>query len=142
MVGQGHIDVIDEAPGIFWSPSADGLTRVGGVRRADNAFAVEASPASRGEAIVIALTGQGTDLDAAIADGQAPDGLIRTNELPKVYISNFEAEVSFSGLMPLFPGVWQLNAVVPNEPGITGPVTLIVVYNDIPSNEVIFWVAE
>jgi len=141
IIGQGSIDIIAKSPGIFWSPSVDGLASIGGVRRnEDQAYAVEGSPASRGGSITIALTGQGTELTAAIADGQAPTSLIETVEKPKVFISNIEATVDFSGLFPLFPGLWQINARVPDNLGVTGPVPVIVSFGGLASNEVIIWV--
>ncbi len=139
VVGQGRFDVFAEAPGIFFG-IVDGLN-AGGVRRArDNAYALSATPAQRGGVITIALTGAGTGLSRSIPDGQAPTELVETVEKPEVYISVDRAEVLFSGLMPLFPGLWQINARVPDKPYIAGPVPLFVRYRGMTSNPVIFWV--
>jgi len=141
LIAQGAIDVIAEAPGVFFRLLDDG-TPAGGVRNQNADFALETTPARRGEAIVIALTGQGTDLSAPVEDGQAPAGLITTNQQPKVFISGVEAQVEFSGLMPLFPAVWQINARVPDRPFISGPAPLFVTFGGVASNAVVFWVGE
>jgi len=141
IIGEGNVDVIEKSPGIFWAWSSDQTTKIGGVRRAeDYEYTFEATPASRGGYIIIALTGQGNELTAAIADGQAPTSLIETVQTPRVFLSNIEATVEFSGLMPLFPGLWQINAVVPDDLALSGPVPLIVTFGGIASNEVVIWV--
>lgn len=140
VAGQGTFHVISEAPGIFFSPI--GGIHVGGVRNHRNQYATAESPAERGQVITIALTGAGTALTKTIPDGQAPDELIYTTETPEVYVSVDKAEVIFSGLMPLFPGLWQINARVPNKPYISGPVPLFVRYRGMTSNAVVFWVAQ
>lgn len=139
VVGQGKFDVISEAPGIFYGIVDE--FNAGGVRNQRNEFALANTPARRGEVITIALTGAGTALTKSIPDGQAPTELIETTERPEVYVSVDQAEVLFSGLMPLFPGLWQINARVPDKPYISGPVPLFVRYRGVTSNAVVFWVA-
>jgi uncharacterized protein (TIGR03437 family) len=143
-VGSGSIDISAVAPGIFFNNQVVPGENAGGVRRAEDAeFALPATPASRGGTIVIALTGQGATVDNPVADGSAPDGAGSTTTIePEVYISSLKAQVTFSGLMPLFPGVWQINAVVPNENFVRGMVPLVVTYNGRASDSVVFWVAE
>jgi uncharacterized protein (TIGR03437 family) len=58
-----------------------------------------------------------------------------------VFISVDEAEVTFSGLSPQFPGLWQVNAAVPDRPYISGQVPVVVTIDGVPSNQVSFWVA-
>jgi uncharacterized protein (TIGR03437 family) len=144
VVGSGNIDISAVAPGTFFNNTAIPGEDAGGVRRAaDSEFALPQTPATRGGAIIIALTGQGSMVDNLPADGTAPEGAGSTTQMtPQVYISGVQAEVSFSGLMPFFPGVWQINAVVPNESFISGRVPLVVTYNGRASNSVVFWVAE
>jgi uncharacterized protein (TIGR03437 family) len=140
VAGQGTFHVIGEAPGVFFSV-IDGL-HVGGVRNQRGDFAIAATPARRGEVIVIALTGAGTGLTKVVPDGQAATELIETTDKPEVFISVDKGEVIFSGLMPLFPGLWQINVTVPNKPYISGPVPLFVRHRGITSNAVVFWVQE
>jgi uncharacterized protein (TIGR03437 family) len=92
---------------------------------------------------MIALTGQGNNVDNPVTDGNAPTGAESpTTVAPRVFVAGVEAQVLFSGLFPLFPGLWQVNAMVPDEAYITGAVPLVVTFNNVPSNTVFFWVAE
>jgi uncharacterized protein (TIGR03437 family) len=59
-----------------------------------------------------------------------------------VFVSVDEAVVQFSGMSPQFPGIWQINAIVPNREYISGQVPLAVMIDGVPSNQVSFWVAE
>jgi uncharacterized protein (TIGR03437 family) len=77
-----------------------------------------------------------------VPDGDVPSGLVRTQETPEVFISVDKAEVIFSGLSPQFPGLWQINARVPDKPYIRGQVPVYVTINGVSSNVVSFWVAE
>ena len=143
VVGQGNIDVVDAFPGIFYSP-INGID-VGGIRRAtDSAYALSGTPAHRGGYIVIALTGQGPNVNQPVADGQAPAGPESTTQVtPRVFIAGVETEApSYSGLMPVYPGLWQINVRIPDKPFIKGMVPLFVTYGDLASNTVAFWVEE
>ncbi|HET8548653.1 MAG TPA: hypothetical protein VFL57_11640 [Bryobacteraceae bacterium] len=72
-----------------------------------------AHAAQPGDYIAILGTGLGA-VSPAIADGRsATDGLRTTLITPRVLISGVSAEVTFSGLSPQFPGVNQINAIVP-----------------------------
>jgi uncharacterized protein (TIGR03437 family) len=86
-------------------------------------------------------TGQGP-LSSTPEDGAAPAGLTTSTIVPKVYVSVAEARVEFSGLSPVFPGVWQMNIRLPDFPYLAGQVPLVVLMNGIESNKVSFWVAE
>ena len=70
-IGQGTLDVLPSSPGIFFGRTAEGLD-IGGVLNQSNQYAVQATPARRGEVIQIFLTGQGTGLTAAVPDGNVP----------------------------------------------------------------------
>lgn len=137
VLGQGSFHVLAEAPGIFFA-TIDGL-HVGGVRNQRGAFALADAPARRGEVITVALTGAGTALNKTVPDGQAPSDLVETAEKPEVYIGVDPGEVLFSGLMPLFPGLWQINVRIPDKSYLKGPVPLFVRYRGMSSNAVIFW---
>jgi uncharacterized protein (TIGR03437 family) len=58
----------------------------------------------------------------------------------EVRISVEEAVVQFAGAHPQFPGICQINAVVPDRAFITGQVPLYVKVGGVPSNLVSFWV--
>ena len=55
---------------------------------------------------------------------------------PTVTMGGAVAQVQFSGLAPGLAGVYQVNAVVPDEAPSGDAVPLIVTMNDVPSNTV------
>ena len=143
LAGEGSMDVVPSSPGIFFGRSAEGID-IGGVLNQANVFAVQGTPAKRGEVVQIYLTGQGTGLSAAVPEGNVPPTgtLVRTTTDPEVYVSVDKAQVQFSGVHSQFPGLWQVNVIVPDKPYIRGPVPLRVSMNGVISNLVVFWVAE
>jgi uncharacterized protein (TIGR03437 family) len=71
-------------------------------------------PAKVGDALIIYANGLGP-VDSPINNGAASlDKLRNTVSLPLVLIGGQSAQVLFSGLTPQFPGINQLNIVVPN----------------------------
>jgi len=136
----GTMNVLPVSPGLFFV-LGDPLAQ-GGVLNHDNQYAIEATPAQRGRAIQIFGTGQGP-VDVSIPDGDVPPAgtLARATGVTRVFVSVDEAEVLFSGLSPQFPGLWQINAIVPDKPYITWQVPLIVTIDGVPTNQVSFWVA-
>ena len=74
---------------------------------------VPSAPARVGTTIMVLATGLGV-VDPPGRDGQASlDAQRRTLTAPTVLIGGTQAVVQFSGLSPQFPGVNQLNVVVP-----------------------------
>ncbi len=107
------------SPGIFTFPGGSGG---GAVVNSDGSIAqpegslpgVATRPASRGEVIVVFLTGLGA-VDPPVADGQSSlDALRRTRLEPRVLIGGVPADVIFSGLAPQFVGLYQINAMIPS----------------------------
>lgn len=84
------------------------------------------TPASAGETVVLYCTGLGAVMPE-IPDGAPapPSPLSNTVNPVTVTIGGQNASVSFSGLTPGFPGLYQINAVVPA--GITGDAVPVVV---------------
>jgi uncharacterized protein (TIGR03437 family) len=81
--------------------------------------------ARAGEVLIVYANGLGP-VDNPVPTG-APGGAIlrRTMTVPVVLIGGQQAEVLFSGLTPQFPGINQLNVVVPNvAPGDAVPIQL------------------
>lgn len=138
-IAQGSVDVVAVSPGIFFV-QGDRFAQ-GGILNQSSAYAVQGAPAQRGQVIQIFATGQGP-LDVDFADGAVPSQLARARGTTKVFISVDEADVQFSGQSPQFPGLWQINAIVPNKAYISGQVPLVVTINGVPSNQVSFWVAQ
>ena len=78
---------------------------------------INARPARIGGVIIVYASGLGP-VTPPVQDGAASlDALRPTNTTPVVLIGGLEAQVPFSGLAPQFPGVNQLNIVIPQ--GVT-----------------------
>jgi uncharacterized protein (TIGR03437 family) len=99
------------------------------------------APTRRGDVISIYGTGPGA-LSRQPPDGAAPgaDPVVTTRSTPQVFIGGVQAQVQFSGLNALAPGLWQINATVPNLPFITGRVAVRVFMDGVDSNEVTVFV--
>jgi uncharacterized protein (TIGR03437 family) len=135
----GVIRVISAAPGLF-TKSADTPPK-GAVLNQNSAENTEINRAVRGEVIQIYGTGPGA-FTAPVVDGAAAPGspLTSTRSTPQVFIGGVEAQVQFSGLAPGFPGLWQVNAFVPNLPFLAGRVPVVVFMDGVNSNEVFVFV--
>ncbi len=91
-------------------------------------------PAQVGDTLFLYATGLGP-VTPPVATGAAATGVTNTNTAPTVLVGGVSAKVTFSGLAPLFPGVYQVNFVIPSVPsgssvplqiqmgGITSPNT-------------------
>lgn len=116
-VARGSLTVIPTAPGLF------------GVLNQDGSLNSPSTPARRGQVIQIYATGQGEVKplveDGAAAPSQQP--LAVTPELPSVYLQGRLVPVLFSGLAPGFAGVWQINALIPQDAPADPKVPLVVV---------------
>jgi uncharacterized protein (TIGR03437 family) len=84
------------------------------------------TPATSGETVVLYCTGLGV-VTPAVPEGMAPPSnpLSNTVNPVTVTIGGMNAPVQFSGLTPGFPGLYQVNAVVPD--GVTGNAVSVVV---------------
>lgn len=132
----GTVRVISSAPGLFTKDTQ--APPKGAVRNQDGATEnSSAAPAKRGEIVSIYATGPGT-LNQTVQDGAAPGAtpLITTKSTPQVFIGGVEAQVQFSGLNPDAPGLWQINAFVPNLSFLTGRVAVRIFMDGVDSNEV------
>jgi uncharacterized protein (TIGR03437 family) len=86
------------------------------------------TPANAGETVVIYCTGLGA-VTPAVPEGAPPPSSPLSNTLNPVTVTigGQDAPVSFSGLTPGFPGLYQVNAVVPaGVPGAAVPVVISV----------------
>lgn len=138
-IATGPVDILAAAPGIFYD-LADRNAQ-GGVLTQAGAYAIQAAPATRGQVIQIFGTGEGP-LSTNVDDGAVPTALATTRQETKCFVSVEEATVQFSGASPQFPGLWQVNVVVPNRPHISGRVPLFCTLNGLATNVVTFWVAQ
>ncbi len=130
------------SPAIFMLDfnSAD-RNRQAAVLNQDNTINSTTNCAARGSYIQIFATGQGY-LSNAPPDGSAPTGLVTTPFTPHMNIggqfveeyprSGDEVpqgqEVSFSGLSPQFPGLWQINVYIPKgvAPATQTPIAIFI----------------
>ena len=140
-VASGTMNVFPVSPGIFVN-LAD-AKRQGGILNQSGIYAVQGSPARRGEVIQIFATGQGAVSVNVPAGGVPPSGtLVNATAKTRAWISVDEAEVLFSGLSPQFPGLWQINLRVPDKSYLTGQVPVFVSIDGVSSNVVSFWIAQ
>ncbi|MFN0104486.1 MAG: thrombospondin type 3 repeat-containing protein [Bryobacteraceae bacterium] len=124
------------SPGIFTFRSGTGPAAVihtdGALAQAPGAVpGVTSRPARPGDAIVIFATGLGP-VDIPVPDGSnSMDQLRRTVVTPRVLIGRQPAEVLFSGLAPMFPGVNQVNVIVPGGIDTGGAVPIQIQSGDV-----------
>jgi uncharacterized protein (TIGR03437 family) len=135
----GSIRVITTAPGLFTkdlnTPPKGAVINQDGVTENTSS-----NPAKRGDIISIYATGAGA-LTRQVDDGAASGlPLAKTISTPQVFIGGVETTVQYSGLNPSVPGLWQINAVVPNSSFITGRVAVRVYLDGVDSNEVTIFV--
>lgn len=91
--------------------SADGSgTGSGAITHSNGSLVTVANPAAKGEAIVVYASGLGA-LTTAVTDG-VPSGGTTLNPVA-VIIAGQAATVSFAGLSPSFPGLYQINVTIP-----------------------------
>jgi uncharacterized protein (TIGR03437 family) len=136
----GSVRVITSAPGLFTKDTQ--TPPKGAIRNQDGVTEnTSSAQAKRGDVISIYGTGPGA-FTQPITDGAAPgfNPLITTRSTPQVFIGGVETQVQFSGLNPDAPGLWQVNAVVPNLPFITGRVPVRIFVDGVDSNEVTVFV--
>ncbi|HLK67398.1 MAG TPA: hypothetical protein VKU19_28375 [Bryobacteraceae bacterium] len=109
--------VAQAQPGIF-TVNQQGFGQASIVKSDGVTLAQPGTPATIGETIVIYCTGLGP-VTPKVTEGSPPlaDPLSKTDNAVTVTIGGKPAAVSFSGLTPGDPGLYQINAVVPS--GIT-----------------------
>ncbi len=145
MAVSGVIAMNSVSPGIF-ETTGSGPTRQAAVLNQNNSVNSATNPAKRGETISIYATGQGS-VPGAPADGDIPqNGLVPTPSTPRVFIGADYTDtvvlqpndpqdhqfVTFSGLSPNLPGVWQINVIIPLAVA-PGQQTLFISSNSIAS---------
>ena len=90
------------------------------------------NPVPAGGIIGLYLTGAGY-VAGLPADGTAPNGTFNTHAVPVVHINGEVAQVLGSAMSPQYPGLWQINVVVPADTpssSLTGGNTSIIVSLD------------
>lgn len=106
------IPLARSSPGIFTIPPAG--TGPAALLHADFSLVSAASPARRGETLLLFLTGLGP-VTPTIADGAAAPSnpLSVVPGLVKVFVGGREAAIIFKGLAPGLAGLYQINFTIP-----------------------------
>jgi uncharacterized protein (TIGR03437 family) len=105
------------APGMF--VYHDGGRDFAAAAHTDGTAITTAAPASPGETILIYGTGFGPT-DPPVTSGRVFNGAAPTTAPVRLWIGDSEAKVDFAGLVS--PGLYQINAVVPDLPPADHPV--------------------
>lgn len=138
VLASGDVNVWEAFPAL--APRNTDATRPGIIQNQDFSINLDV-PAARGSVIQLYATGCGPTNPPAL-DG-TPSGVAAPNTLPvKAWVSVVEAVVQYAGAQPQFPGLCQVNIVIPNQPFIAGNVPLYITVNGIASNPVTVRVAE
>lgn len=138
VISRGNVLVWDFGPGLAVSDPRPASMQ-GIVQNQDFAVNGTNARAKRGEVISIYATGCG-QTQPALADGAPPAQLSRATATVEVYVANDKAEVQFAGAHPLYPGICQINAVIPNKAYLSGQSPLYFTVNGMPSNAVAVWI--
>jgi len=100
------------APGVYsMDQSGSGS---GAILKADFSLVNDANPVGAGDTVLIFLTGMGTT-NPTVADGTAGNvsTLYKSTSDVAVYVGGVAGTVAFNGLAPGFPGLYQINVVLP-----------------------------
>jgi uncharacterized protein (TIGR03437 family) len=141
------------SPAIFVTTPAGVGAKLAAVINGDGVTVNDAThPAKRGDYISIYATGQGL-VSSPPADGDIPrNGLVSSQGNPRVFIGTDYTDqiplqgteqrsipgvdvnfISFSGLSPSFPGMWQVNVRIPQATA-TGAQALGLLFNSFADN--------
>jgi len=124
-------NIVAAAPGVFTIPPdgqsnavlvyldpADNKAKIAASVSASSSIGFATAPIPRGTAAFFYATGLGA-LTPAVANGSGgnedPSVLHQANAKPTVLVGGITAEVQFAGQAPGFPGVAQINIVIPQN---------------------------
>ncbi|MBI3679361.1 MAG: hypothetical protein HY235_03075 [Acidobacteria bacterium] len=129
--------IASSSPALFLADLARG-DQPGAVLNQDSRLNTSQRRARRAEVIQIFATGAGP-VEAGIGVGVPP----QTITTPRVFVASEIAVVTYSGISPQFPGVWQINVRLPDAPSVAKQVPVFVIGDDgTVSNAVTVWVEE
>lgn len=123
-IASGQAGITAAGPGLFVAQGAD-PSRPGAILNQDSSLNTATNRAAKNSVLQIFATGYGP-LDSS---GWAA---------VQVFVGGVPAEIQFSGPIPRFAGLWQINARLPI--GVSGQVLLFVAAGNIASNGVTVWV--
>jgi uncharacterized protein (TIGR03437 family) len=136
------VTVVPFAPEIFTIPAAN--TKQGAVLIAGTSAVAApagaiagARPASAGEYLSIYCTGLGLTTPNVATGVPVSSGVIPiTQQLPTVTLNGKPVEVTFSGLAPQYPGLYQVNVRIPAGAAAGSAIPLQLSIGGVPSNGV------
>jgi uncharacterized protein (TIGR03437 family) len=137
ILAAGTFAMQQASPGIFTLNQAGTQQIAANNYNPDGSYAGVNGPSNaltvKGGVVTIWLTGQGK-VDNPPPDGVAPGGTIPTRSFPTVFIGGVSAQVLFSGLSPQYPGLWQIDAVVPSTTPPAINTSVVVMLDGYQSN--------
>jgi uncharacterized protein (TIGR03437 family) len=138
VIASGRVNVWPVGPGLASSNPAD-PTRPGIIQNQNFSINSSGARAARGSILQVYSTGCGAT-EPAVQDGVPPTGLSSAKAMVEAWVSVEPAAVQFAGAHPQFPGICQVNVVVPDKSFITGQVPVYITVNGIASNPVSVWI--
>jgi uncharacterized protein (TIGR03437 family) len=121
VVSDGSFEVTSAGPGLFIADWRD-QSQPGAILNEDSALNGSKAPAPRGSILLIFATGSGS---AAV----------------NVWIANRPADNLYSGPAPGYPGLWQINARIPEDTAIEKQIPVFVSLEGRVSNAVTVFVS-
>jgi uncharacterized protein (TIGR03437 family) len=115
-LANGQVTISAVGPGILVLQCAD-PSQPGAVENQDYSVNSAANPAAPGSVVQIFATGYG-----------------ELSGPPQVFFADTPAQIQFSGPLSQYPGLWQINAVVPQS--ISGQAPVFIVGGNLTSNAV------
>lgn len=115
-LAQGQASISAVGPGIFVL-EGDNPSQPGAVENQDYSVNSNSNPAARGSVVQIFATGYG-----------------QLSGSPQVFFADTPAQILFSGETAEYPGLWQINAVVPST--LSGQVPIFIIGGNLTSNAV------
>lgn len=135
--GSEEIPLASADPALF-STNGSGGGQVAAVNFLDASINSSTNPVMRGQTIILYGTGVGP-VPNAPPDGQAPSGAVSAPNAPQILLGASAttfvpaANVTYSGLAPLFPGIWQINLTIPADAPTGGSIPIKIFQNNVPS---------
>ncbi len=119
------VPVAATCPGVYTLDQSG--SGAGAILHTDYSLVNAAKPATAGETVLIYLTGMGT-VSPTLNDGTAGviTTLYKSTGDVSVYVAGKPATVTFNGLAPGFPGLYQLNVTLPSPLPATGTLPLAI----------------
>jgi uncharacterized protein (TIGR03437 family) len=123
------VPIISAAPGVFtWTEN--GLGQAVLVNYTDDTLNTSANPVKRGQIAFYYATGLG-QMTPPVADGDGGSATLHYANAPAaVFVGGVATQVLFAGQAPGFPGVNQINIVIPDSAPAGTAVPLVTQRSD------------